>query len=633
MFLKEIIILLAFIFMCLPIDAQSISDNIQLNDILEKLQIQDDDLSSIEQIVELLENPFNINTAHKKKLASLFFLNSYQIESIIDYINNNGVILSTTQLSLLNGFNEQCALLVSNFIYYGDKNYSGKSVRQSGYMRFAFPNNCANDEYIGSNFSEQIRYKISYKNNVEAGFIQKKDVGELFYSGKNILPGDFFSGYISLQEIKLGGNIKANVFLGDFLANFGQGLVIWKGAMFNSFDINGLYKKKSIFSKFNSSNEDNYLRGVAINLFNIPNINKIVNFNMGAFVSYRGYDATIKDGRYTSILTGGEHNTQSLLDKKNSLGELNLGMRFSVDINKLSVSANFIFYKYNKENGRVVKDYNKYQQYYGMWGNYSLDFNYRVNNYNLYGELACDYGVSFASLLGVSYNKRKLEIGALFRSYSKSYISTHAGAYRLQGDCNNQTGFTLSAGYYLNNHYKFTTFIDYAYFPEKRYNINMPSINTRFNLMIDYNNIIKWNIRYSYYFLSYKNVNKNSIKGNISYKFNNGVGLNSRINLIYKAGSNNISFGQSAEVYFPFINNTLFLYLGGGYYDAQEWEQRLYLYERDLPYTLSSRLLYGEGAWAFCMVKYKFKNICDLYIKQDFLKYKSALKFALKIAF
>ena len=91
---------------------------------------------NIDELYNLIYKPININKAKKRDLDNLFFLSEFQKESLQDYIKSTGAILSFSELSLVNGFNEKLVLFLSNFIPMGEKAYNER-VKYDFYYKFS----------------------------------------------------------------------------------------------------------------------------------------------------------------------------------------------------------------------------------------------------------------------------------------------------------------------------------------------------------------------------------------------------------------------------------------------------------------------------------------------------------------
>lgn len=351
---------------------------------------------------------------------------------------------------------------------------------------------------------------------------------------------------------KAGSGVRLLKFVaGDFTAKFGQGLTMWSAKGWSNFasasqSNPGSYcKRGNVISGRNTASDDGLLRGVAasVSLFNknkrvtmtsseIQTSNgpdssfmamgetkgnrsgklKIESISLHGFVSYRPRDARIKDGFYTNLLSGGQHNTGSLLAAKNTVNELAAGTRlefsgtFAHNASPNASSAHNV--TYNAENDAMhvpalnvwnfrlgvnaaawfldkynaafygkasVPDYKKYQQYNDKYANFSIDAYITHGRWIIYSEAAVDASGSMAFLAGISTTLADWNIAAHTHFYSKSYTAQYSAALSASGGSSNQRAVALSAQ--RSFHYKWILSMSATtvYFPWVRYQFPYPS--------------------------------------------------------------------------------------------------------------------------------------------------------------
>ena len=114
----------------------------------------------------------------------------------------------------------------------------------------------------------------------------EKDAGEQFLNGSNHWGYDYVSFYFSARDI---GKLKA-LNLGDFQANFGQGLTLSTGLAFGKSSIITNSKRNfNGFGAYRSLRENAYLRGDAVAL-------KLDKIDVGIFASYKNVDGNAVSG-------------------------------------------------------------------------------------------------------------------------------------------------------------------------------------------------------------------------------------------------------------------------------------------------------------------------------------------------
>lgn len=137
--------------------------------------------------------------------------------------------------------------------------------------------------YLGSGIYSNIRYQCKVKSQLEWGFNLEKDAGEkIEFNAQSPLGYDYHSFYLSLKEI---GKIRT-IQMGDFQANFGQGLTLSTGLSFGKSGIITSTKRNfNGFKPYKSLRENAFLRGIAFAF-------QKHNFTIGTFLSQKTTMAT-----------------------------------------------------------------------------------------------------------------------------------------------------------------------------------------------------------------------------------------------------------------------------------------------------------------------------------------------------
>lgn len=620
---------------CSPLFSKGNRDSLELKveDILDFLLEEDretDAQALLEYYYDLAQNQIDINSISEQGLKNLLVLTDYQITNLIKYRKEHGAIWSVTQLSLIDGYNIELANFLSNFLsfktqrtLYKPKLNSVLIVRASRILEHQefydhIPSN-ENDKsienrYLGSSYYAKLKFKTNYLDKYALGFTLEKDAGEKFLSKEKIPMGDFFSFFVSASNIALNKNrglIIDKIILGDYSARFGQGLTLW-----NSFSIGGLLspqsfcKQGSTILPYTSSDENNYNRGLALCL-SFPKIKT----ELTMLLSYTKIDARIKDGKYTSIISGGYHNTIGTMATRKTLGQSLGGINIIKEFRKFKIGTSFIMYKYDKENGRLIKDYNKYREHSGAWANGSVDLYAILGKFRLFGELAIDLNGNFAALAGAILEiNYKTMLAVHLRDYSERYVASFSNAYTSSQYCYNQRGIVLSLQRGFAKGFNLLTSGEIVYYPYPRYNINESSMSLKLYLKLDYkSSIVNSYLKLSNNYSSYNKANRLSLKGVLKYNLCQSFSSDIKAEIAY--GQNNYSYSSSIGFDYIFLNESCKIQARLCYYDAKDWFTRLYIYESDMPGSFSSRLLYGKGFTGYLNLRVKPFRWLSAYFK------------------
>lgn len=637
---------------------------------------------ALEYFQQLLERPLSVNRAKREELERLMFLSGFQIESLMRYREEHGDILSEAELSLLNGFNERIASVLACFVVFeesrhGSRKSSGNFFRdcysalllKSG-RKWEWRRKTEREKQVGDPYYMYLRYTGDYLEKIQFGFTLEKDAGEKFLSPQKVPMGDFLSFHTAWRGLRTAG-WHTDILLGDFSARFGQGLTLW-----NSFSLGtasgpqGLYKRGVTVLPYTSSDENNFLRGIAVHTRKeLGNSGKGVlqEIEVTALCSYNGVDANVNGEHYTSVIAGGLHTTGSTLKNRKRMHELLGGIKVSLLFNRFRCGINWTSYGYDKRNGRRVRPYNKYQLYDGAWGNLSVDFYAVSGRFRFFGEVAADYGFNLAVLLGAVFNVGEGEIGLLARSYSRAYIAPHANAYSTGSGCYNQTGVACHLIYPAGRRVKLSASLDMTYYPWERWNVPAASAIVKGFVKAEYAGE-RWNgyVRLSESFSTDRLYNKAGVRGVAGYKAAQHLEIKGRGEFVYagkqpepgtksvrkeipgtgQKGWNGVcGYAFAADLDYRWKEGRYRLQLRAAYFQADDWDTRIYLYEADLPGSYHSAVLYGTGVKGYVLFRYKVRRNTDLYLRGDICGYikggggneipppRSEIRFGMKIKF
>ena len=577
----------------------------------------------------LLYNPIDVNRASRAELERLGLLTDFQLESLLDYRKRHGDILSATELQLVNGFEKRVVELLQPFISFevGGGGHVRRGYKSS--LLYKFRNRKPQKDYIGEPFYSQFKYVGEIPGKFKTGIMLEKDFGEKVFSRGSMPLGDFFSFHVMAKHVRLGKKLEiADVLLGDYTARFGQGLVVWNAfSLGGNSGVQGAYKRGNSIMPYSSSDENRFFRGGAVSLRR--KAGRFADLETTGFFSLKNVDAVIRDGKYTSLPEDGLHNTAATVARRKTLGEMVYGCSLVLRKEKAKLGFNYTGYGYNRHNGRVVKEYNRYQMYDGMYGNFSLDGAVLVGKVRAFGELAVDYGAQTAFLCGALMRLGRMEASVVLRNYSKGYIAPYAGAVSSSGTCSNQNGLSVVVQREYGGK-KLSGGGEFTYYPWKRYNVDTASHSN--SVWMKYESAderVAWSVK------SYGKWGSPTQAMSFGVKWALGKNLCRWLELKMRgeavvSGWRNTGAAVAVLLRGRFWGDRLQLLFNGAYHSCKEWDCRIYMYEYDLPSTYSSALMYGSGFSWYSMLSCEFCRNCRFYVKIDGY---SEMKIGLKVRF
>lgn len=598
----------------------------------------------LDHFASLAANPVNINRATRYDLEKLFVLTPFQIEVLLDYRSRGGALLSLSELSLLNGFNERLAEFLRPFIIFGPSgggfDRENAKFRSDFYLRsftklkeYAFEKK---DE-LGPPVALLLKYRCSYGDKFRLNITAENDMGEeLFASMKR--PVDFFSIALSCDNVALGGkrrsgflnNYTLNTFvLGDFSARFGQGLVLWNSFSFGSpSNPSALCRRGAAVLPYTSAGESRFYRGAALSVSG-----RKIDFAL--LFSHKKRDAKLENGKYVTLYDDGLHNIGASLDRRKNMAESLFGVNAVYNSAHFRIGLNYAAYMYDRKSGVKPNYYNSYRLYDALWGNFSLSFSGNLAKFNLFGEVAADHGGTIAFLAGFTRRFADVQTALLIRYYPASYIAPHAGAFSSLSGCYNQFGAVALMNWQLPGALSIEGMLDGCYYPKPRFNIRGKSAHLKGSVKLTYKSereTSSYSVELSNTWLSASNLysfptNKVALAVNADFLIGDrfSLGVRSRHSVILKKYS--IATGIKAG-----CNLRKFDMKGGiTLYDARLWANRLYDYESDLPSTYGAALLYGRGVSGYMLLKYGVSENTALYAKFSSARGSQYIKLGLKV--
>ena len=213
--------LLAMLSAAFPLSGQT---DAQLSSIVAMAGVPDAeslDEQELERLSRFLAHPVEINIASSSKLVSSGLFTRYQAASIADYRTRNGDILSYSELAAVEGFGDETVRRLAPFISLRSRRIPGQPATDTLALRHDALLRCASR---GGEWNWGMKYKVSAGEAAEASFAART-----VYGGRQFPPASW-SGNVVFNGRKYMGKL----IVGDYAARFGQGLALWSGLSLSS---------------------------------------------------------------------------------------------------------------------------------------------------------------------------------------------------------------------------------------------------------------------------------------------------------------------------------------------------------------------------------------------------------------
>lgn len=590
---------------------------------VEKISVDEDSeygylTPLLDDLAELHENPFNLNTATKENLEQLPFLDDCTIEEILAYIYRYGPLQSLGELKMISRLDYQIRNFLSLFVYIAPVGKETEKIKfknllkegrnelmtrldvplykRDGYKRPADEVLLKNPNkiYLGNSLYHNLHYRYKYGDRLYVGFMAEKDAGEPFGSYGNRIY-DHYSFHFLLKDC---GKLKS-LALGDYRLKFGEGLVVNTDFSLGKITMLNTGNKRSGIKKSLSAAETSFFRGAAMTF-------RFGQFDVSAFYSYLPTDATLrKDGTVSSLKTDGLHRTLLELSKKHNVKEQVAGGNITWSNDFLSIGITGLYQHFDLPFSTGTERYRQYYPSGRDFVNISADYGFRYQNFLFSGETAFSHiHKGWATLNRAVYRfNHKYSLVALQRLFTYQYVGLRANAFSESGSVKNESGFYVGMEACPVNGLKLFAYVDYFYFPWYKYGISHSSEGMDGNVLVDWNPYrSRWNLSLRYQIKRKERNEEPFLYNKVSIRADY-VPVNSfHIRLLCRYTDIRDIYGRHTHGYMAGSTagwsekkDRIRLSLSCVYFDSEDYKAPMSFYEPSLLYAFSFINLYGKG--------------------------------------
>ena len=249
---------------------------------------------------------------------------------------------------------------------------------------------------------------------------------------------DFYSAHFFLHNIKFVKSLA----IGDYQANFGQGLTCFSGQAFGkSPDAMSAKKSAGGIRPYTSVDENRFMRGAATTL-------KFKQFEATAFYSKKHIDANVSDtladgeiAAVSSLQTTGYHTTPNEIADKDALLQTMYGGNVAYNGKKFNIGVTALSYHLDADYKRALSYYNQFEYSAKQNFNIGVDYNFIIRNFNFFGEEAMSKNGGKAFLNGalVSLDPR-LSLTVVNRYYERNFQNIVSNGFAESTTASNEKG-------------------------------------------------------------------------------------------------------------------------------------------------------------------------------------------------
>lgn len=539
--------------------AQSAEEMESIMDFIGTEDPEDVDAHEVERLCFYLEHQLRINSASSAMLRSSGLLTPYQAASLTDYRTRHGDIVSYRELESIDGFNADAVARLLPFI-----SLAGAYVIDTDDRTGKVFNDLAvrggvkvSDARLSGLYG--MKYRLGAGERMSLALSASKSA-----SAASLVP-DTYSGHVRYDFRRL----PLKIVLGGFNARFGQGLALWSGMSMSGLSkVASFYKSPSGISESWSFTGSSALNGVAAEIM-------LSRFRVSSFASFPAM-CGINAGWYGR--------------------NMNVSMTHYADFSAKDMKT-------------------------------SLDAATCIDGTDVFAELSYDWVNSAAAVLAglTAPACDDVRMALHLRCYPASYNPIRSAAPRTGTKCSNEYGISSACSWYAGNWIQLknkdgsgsgvrrfvTEFsIDAAFFPvpkeddEKSFQCKVLADS---EMMLT--EALKFKIRLSERYRTWDRNFKTDFRADLSWQ-PSSLSLNSRLHL-----TQCVHVGALTYVEGGYNNSSIAVYLRQGIFLIDDWEDRVYAYERDAPGSFSVPAFYGRGVWTSLTASWMFMRGGKLYFR------------------
>lgn len=599
-----------------------------------------------EDLILCSKNPINLNKTTQEELERLPFLSDIQIENILSYVYQSS-LATIYELQLIDGLDMTDIRRMLPFVVVGKAEETYKKLYLNDILKYGknelffrldkgietkegyqfLPEEDVNatkinaGNYLGNELYHSLKYRFHFKDRILLGITAEKDAGEQFW-GTTHKGYDFYSFHAQFNNF---GKFKTIV-IGDYRANYGQGLVLHPefGIGKSSYVLN-VTPRNSGLKKYSSTDENNFFRGGGVTY----RFNKI---DLSAFYSNKQIDGDTVNGTFSSVIKTGYHRTVDETRKEHTVNQQILGGNATYTNMNLQLGFTFVHTLLDNTLEPVKSVYN----YFNFSGNKQTTggafYRLRWKKINLFGETAMTDNGAMATLNGCYFSPTsQISLVVLHRYYSPEYDTFYASSFSETSHVNNENGLYLGTEIRPFKKWKIAAYADSYRFPWPKFGIDAPSIGKDYLIQSDFtakrNISMFWRFKYEEKQTNLSTtgavmsfvvpIQKTSLRYNLAYSFGNFSFKNILEGKLSRQDNADWTYGvmASQDLSYNFKTFPLKIDLRYQYFDAIDFENRFYSYEKDVLYAFSIPMYFGLGSRYYLNLQYDLSRHFSLWFK------------------
>ena len=640
--------LLPLVFLSLSLKGQDYSIEDLLTDQVATVEESNDEDIVNQQLIlhDLLR--LNINEATVTELSSMPSLTPDQVQSLVWYIQQNGPLVSKYELQAVPGWDlvtirsiEPLITIIERNIYH-DPRVLGKRITDQSRAEFTIrvkkrlepaKGYLSTDynSFSGSPIYFHSRFQYRKKGDLSFGIITENDPGEKFQW--NMAARHYGTDYLSAHlQLENKGPLK-RLILGDFRAQWDQGLVLNSGLSLGRQVLSGPRKIHRGILPYTGTRETNNFRGIGIEIVTGKT-------TIGMLYSNRSLDARVVSEdtvlglpkRFSSILETGLHRTITEIARRQVVPEQIVGLHFRTATSRqLSYSISGVYRQWKLPLIRTASLQNMFKFRGRVNYNVSSSIEYVWKNINTFGQVAFSKSGGLSGLMGlIGSFSPTVSMALHLRSYGKNYHGISSNAFGTSSDNQNEQGIYWGIQIAPNKRWLTEFYTNIYRFPWITNSADAVALGMEQQVRVEFTPNKKSWVRL-HWRTRRREVNRTPINNKSTHdivpevKHNLGLAAawqgNGRIALKAKLqySTANISTVRSMGILvnnqLSYVRDFLKFTISMAIFSTDNFENRQYIFEKDLPNSLSIPFFDGHGFRWYCITSIRVRNNCSFWLR------------------
>lgn len=635
--------------------------------------VQDQDINyedAYESLYLLYTNPLDLNRATYEQLADLYVLSQYQIQQFLDYRRRNGNLLSIYELQAIEGFDLETIYKILPFVTVAESTFAADTrslwqrilseenryliyrhsrilEQQRGFrplgigdtLRSGLPQT----RYLGSPDKIYMRFRVSHLRDFSIGFTAEKDAGEpiAWNPLRRQFGMDFWSAHAAVYNR---GRLKA-LMLGDYLIQAGQGMLLAAGFTVGkgAETVATVRRSNTGVRPYTSVIENGFFRGAAATVgLGRTDVTPFISFaRRSANINFTAADTAsdvdiLGEAFINSIVPTGFHRTPRELNAKNAISETTGGITatYRSSDGNLEAGGTAMLTRFSVPLRPIDRIYNRFEFNGTLNHNIGGFFSYNYRNFNFFGEAARSASGGMGALGGfVSSLSAKADMAMLYRRYDRHFHSFYGQSFSEGTRPINEHGMYWGIKIKPSLRWTLAAYYDLFRFPWLRFLADAPSTGSEWLARLSFQPNKK-TMLYAQFRQETKGRNlrdnltimdvvvpsvRRNFQLNVDFRAEQIVTTRSRIQWSsYQQEGGNLTQGfaiaQDLVLDFRWVKISSRFAL----FDTDDYENRQFMFEKDVLYAFTIPAYYGRGFRNYYMVQFNIGRKTDLWLRYAF---------------